>query len=136
MGFSAKPRLRGGGPIVMVDDNDADAMVARIYHRKAGLEQSFIHLESGESLLAHLDDATLPTPSIVMLDINMRGIDGFETLGLLRERSDELPVIVMVTSSKSEADQARAEELGADGYFVKPLEGTGYLEFFREISGA
>ncbi|MDP2928925.1 MAG: response regulator [Candidatus Omnitrophota bacterium] len=67
-------------------------------------------------------------PRIILLDINMRGMDGIETLEKIR-RIDKEAVIIMVTGVKDEDTMKRAKELGADDYITKPLS----LEYLDKV---
>lgn len=67
-------------------------------------------------------------PRIILLDINMRGIDGIETLKKIRE-IDKESVIIMVTGVKDDDTMKRAKELGADDYITKPLS----LEYLDKV---
>ena len=67
-------------------------------------------------------------PSIVLLDIRMRGMDGIETLKRIRE-IDKDAVVIMVTGEKDEDIMAKAKELGADDYITKPLS----LEYLDKV---
>jgi DNA-binding response OmpR family regulator len=73
-------------------------------------------------------DKTAPCPHLLLLDLNLPKLDGFEVLRRLRanERFKSLPVLVF-TSSDAPADRAMAAELGAS-YFRKP---TSYEEFLK-----
>jgi two-component system, response regulator len=133
------PKLIGDGPVVMVDDNDADVDVALRYYKKSRLTRPFIRLAGGEELLAYLDDcdrSSKPLPSLVMLDINMIGIDGHETLRRVRAdpRFVDLPVLIMVSGSRSALDRAESASGGANGFFSKPLNAAEYLPFFNALA--
>lgn len=67
-------------------------------------------------------------PRIVLLDINMRGMDGIETLKKIKEIDKNISVI-MVTGVKDEDVAAKARELGADDYVTKPLS----LEYLDKV---
>jgi two-component system chemotaxis sensor kinase CheA len=69
----------------------------------------------GAEALAILDRQRV---DLVLSDVEMPGIDGFELLTRVRQRDPELPV-VMVTTRGSIADRERAAALGADAYLVK-----------------
>src|SRR5207253_4660280 len=58
-------------------------------------------------------------PDLVILDINMPGMDGFEACGYIRQFSDA--AIIMLTASGNEGDKIRALDLGADDYLTKPF---------------
>lgn len=63
----------------------------------------------------------LTDPDLVLLDLNMKGLDGLETLKRLRERDPEVRV-VMLTVSDNEEDVVAALRAGADGYLLKDME--------------
>ncbi len=67
-------------------------------------------------------------PRIILLDINMRGMDGIETLKRIRE-IDKESAIIMVTGVKDDDTMRRAKELGADDYITKPLS----LEYLDKV---
>ena len=67
-------------------------------------------------------------PRIILLDINMRGMDGMETLKKIREIDKEC-AIIMVTGIKDDDIMRRAKELGADDYITKPLS----LEYLDKV---
>ncbi|MDD5174286.1 MAG: response regulator [Candidatus Omnitrophica bacterium] len=67
-------------------------------------------------------------PRIILLDINMRGMDGIETLKKIRE-IDKDAVIIMVTGVKDEDTIQKAKDLGADDYITKPLS----LEYLDKV---
>ena len=73
---------------------------------------------SGEEALAI---AAQQTPAVVLLDIGMPGIDGFETCRRLKAMSEGIQV-VMVSAKSSGEERVRAFELGADAYLVKPFD--------------
>ena len=72
-----------------------------------------------------------PLPSIILLDLKMPFLDGFEVLTWIRKQPElaKTPVAVL-TSSAEERDRRRAAELGAKAYFVKPPK----PETIKEIS--
>ena len=67
-------------------------------------------------------------PRIVLLDINMRGMDGIETLKKIREIDKDV-VIIMVTGVKDDDVMKKAMELGANDYITKPLS----LEYLDKV---
>jgi CheY-like chemotaxis protein len=75
-------------------------------------------------------------PAVVLLDINMPGLDGFEVLQRIREREAfaQLPVIMMLTNSDNPRDIERAAELGANGFQTKPATMKEYVRFFDSLA--
>ena len=108
-----KPK-RGGKVILVVDDEP----------RMIGFIRMNLELEEHRVLEAHNGVEALETlrkqlPDLVLLDVMMPELDGFETLRMLREFSD-IPVI-MLTAKGEENDKVLGLELGADDYITKPF---------------
>lgn len=121
-------------PIIMVDDDDTDRLLASRCFRKVGSTREFIALDGGASLLEYMErvernEAALP--AVVLLDINMPGMDGFATLDRLRKnmRYGRLPVITMLTHSERPKDETRTLQLGANAFKTKPDTIAGYVRF-------
>ena len=75
-------------------------------------------------------------PTVVLLDLKLPGVDGFEVLRQIKSTPilKRLPVIIL-TSSKEEADRALSYDIGTNSYLVKPLSFDGFLEVIRQIHG-
>lgn len=86
------------------------------------LVSSQLEVESAEDGQAALDRLAQTRFDLVVTDVEMPRVDGFELLARIRERFGELPVIMSSTRS-SPADRQRAVALGADAYFVKSESG-------------
>lgn len=92
----------------------------------ADLDCAIEHHETGDALLARL--ATPPRPDLVILDVNLPGLSGFDVLRAMKRRADcrEVPVLVLSASTlESYREQARA--LGA-AFFPKPFELARFIE--------
>lgn len=132
-------KLQGDGPLVMVDDNPADVMLARVCLEDSTLrERELLGFDSGAAFLAHLDGVArgeAPMPAIALLDINMPRMNGFELLEAVRAlpACRELPLIAMLTNSDNPADVDRALALGAQAYQRKPASVDEYVAFFDSL---
>lgn len=98
----------------MIDDDDALVRLTELNLTKADY-----HFVSARHGIAGLQMVETEKPSLVLLDITMPKLNGWETCRLIREVSD-VPIIV-VTGSDDEADKARGLNLGADDYVTKPF---------------
>lgn len=126
-------------PIVMVDDEALDRESVQRYLGRSRLENPFLGFEGGEDFLAYLDDAETgsePIPALVLLDINMPRMNGFEVLAAVRniERFRHVPIITMLTSSTDQRDIDRTSEMGANEYMVKPYRPREYQDFFDSLA--
>ena len=100
--------------ILVVDDETRIARMIRMNLEHDGYD--VIEAYSGQQAL---DMVRSRMPNLVILDVMMPGLDGYETLQILREIS-QVPVI-MLTAKGEEEDRIRGLELGADDYVTKPF---------------
>lgn len=108
---------RAGGRILVAEDDEISASILVHKLRKEGLEVT--RFDNGQDAY---QAALEQVPDLVILDVKMPGLDGFEVLDRLRKdiRFAKTPV-VMLTSMGQEADVVRGFGLGADDYVLKPF---------------
>jgi DNA-binding response OmpR family regulator len=113
---SAKPvpSESQGGTVLLVEDEHSIGSMTRGYLERSGYR--VIWVRSGEEALAELGRHQV---RIVVLDIRLPGIDGFDVARLVRTRSD-VPIL-MLTARDEEPDRVAGLELGADDYLTKPF---------------
>ncbi len=85
---------------------------------------------SGEEGLALV---TTLHPDLILLDLNMKGMDGLETLKQLKDREQDTRVI-MLTVSDNEEDVVAALRAGADGYLLKDMEPEDTLDYLLQAA--
>lgn len=102
--------------ILHVDDSQDDAFFVKRAIEASGLEVEVVHVEGGQQAIDFL--AAHPPPDLMLLDLKMPAMSGFEVLQWLKEHHFRFPVIVLTTSVLIE-DQKRALSLGAQVMFVK-----------------
>ena len=109
--------------ILAVDD---DAIILDTYQAILDEESSLHLVSSGEAALNFLNSH--PRVDLILLDIMMPGIDGYEICQKVRENPSFAHVKVILVSSKMTLeDRLRGYEVGADDYITKPFEGTELL---------
>jgi DNA-binding response OmpR family regulator len=101
--------------ILVVDDEPSVVEVVSLYLRREGY-----NVRSASDGMAALEAITDETPSLIVLDLMLPKIDGMEILRQVRQRSADVPVI-MLTARGQETDRIYGLELGADDYVVKPF---------------
>ncbi len=100
--------------ILVVDD---ESRMVRFIKMNLDLE-GYLTLEANDGLQA-LEKVRDHNPDLVLLDVEMPGLDGFETLKRIREVSDA--AVIMLTVRADEEDRIRGLDLGADDYVTKPF---------------
>jgi two-component system KDP operon response regulator KdpE len=113
--------------VLVVDDEAPMRRVLRASLTIHGYD--VVEAESGEEALDRLDGECC---DLVLLDLNLPGIDGIETCRAIRMDSD-VPVIV-VSVRDSEKDRAAAHAAGANGYVTKPFSVDTILSRIQEVS--
>ncbi len=107
-----------GGERILVVDDEPDIVALVVYH----LAKSGYRVSSASSGSDALATARRERPSLIVLDLMLPGMSGFEVLEKLRY--DELTAgiaVLMLTARKEEPDRIRGLELGADDYLTKPF---------------
>jgi DNA-binding response OmpR family regulator len=113
--------------VLIIEDDDAIAVPLAKGLTREGYDVE--RFERGEPALLRLQgDGAQPVPDVVLLDLGLPDLDGFELCRRLRATS-EVPVIV-VTARGEEVDRVVGLELGADDYIVKPF---GFRELVARI---
>jgi len=127
--------------ILLVEDNRMDVELTLDAFKEARLGNTVFVAANGQEALDYMfgrdkygNRATYPLPDIILLDLKMPGIDGFEVLRQIKASPmlKRIPVIVL-TSSKEEGDRALSYDIGANSYLVKPITFDGFLDVVRQI---
>jgi len=105
--------------VLLVDDRPSNILALESILQDSGLE--LLTAASGEEALRHLLRHDV---AMILLDVQMPGLDGYTTASLIRqrERSRDTPIIFITASSPTEAYVARGYELGAVDYVFRPIE--------------
>jgi len=121
--------------ILLVDDSEDDRLLMIRSLKKSSPEAEIITAEDGIAALKFIDNhaATHP-PSVVLLDLNMPKVDGFEVLSRIRANSatKNLPVVVLTTSNEA-CDVKRSYELGANSFVRKPVDSREYARTISQL---
>ena len=121
---------------MIVDDDADDREIIRDAFMSSTESQDYVFIENGDKLLEYLEqNGEVEVPSLIMLDLNMPGKDGRETLKELKtnNRYHHIPTIVFTTSS-SMRDKQMVYELGANCFITKPDTFNKLIEMAGSIS--
>ncbi|AWT37734.1 response regulator [Deinococcus arenae] len=115
--------------VLLVDDNPADLMLAREVFSDHGEHLTVTTCSSGEEALSLL--RTGDKPDVVILDVNMPVMSGFEVLKAIKDDPQLLAIpVVMLSTSSQPGDIARAYTLHASSYMVKS---TSFQKFVEQV---
>jgi len=127
--------------ILLVEDNPMDVILTLDAFKEAKLNNKINVAHDGEEALDYLfgnekyaDRILYPLPSLILLDLKMPRIDGFEVLKQIKntEKLKRIPVIIL-TSSKEEGDRALSYDIGANSYLLKPVNFNGFVDVVKKI---
>ena len=113
-------------PILIVDDNEQILKILTQYVEREGWP--YLTARSGEEALSLFDAAS---PSMILLDIMLPGIDGLEVCKRIR-RVSSLPIL-MITAKDEDADRILGLDIGADDYIVKPFSPGEVMARIRSV---
>ena len=127
--------------ILMADDDEDDRLLARDALTESRVLNDFHCVADGIELMKYLrreglykDEELYPTPSLILLDLNMPRLDGRGAL--IQIKADpalrSIPVIVL-TTSRAEEDMIRAYDLGAASYITKPVTFEKLVDLMRSL---
>jgi CheY-like chemotaxis protein len=128
--------------ILLADDDPNDVHIVKAAFDRAGYAFPFHVVPNGEQAIAYLkgegkyaNRKKFPIPSLLLLDIKMPSIDGFEVLRWVRSRAEwrVLPVIVL-TNSYYGPDVNRAYDLGANSFLTKPGDFNQYVGAVKQVA--
>jgi two-component system response regulator len=124
--------------ILLVEDNPDDQELALLAFKEANIT---ITCSDGEEALDYLfatgmyaDRDARIMPEVMLLDLKLPKVDGFEVLKRVREdpRTKLLPVVVLTTSSEQK-DLVESYQLGTNSYIRKPVDFSKFIEFAQQF---
>jgi len=127
--------------ILLAEDDDNDVFFMRRALQKSQVDFALQVVTDGKQAIDHLsvqgnsgNRKQHSLPSVILLDLKMPFLDGFEVLTWIRAQPSlkGIPVAIL-TSSAEDRDRRRAHELGASAYFVKPPKPETIQEIVRLI---
>jgi CheY-like chemotaxis protein len=124
--------------ILLVEDNPADARLTREAFIDSKMVNTLHHVRDGDEAMAFLNRkppyADAPRPDVVLLDLNMPGMDGRAVLAAMKSdpHLKTIPVVVLTTSEADE-DIVRSYELHANCYVTKPVDFDKFVTIVQAI---
>jgi CheY-like chemotaxis protein len=129
-------------PILLVEDSEDNVFLVRHAMHKAGITARLEVATSGEQAIEYLggingysDWNQFPLPSIVLLDLKMPGMDGFDVLKWIRQRPGLKALrVAMLTSSDMPSEIKMAHDLGANIFLTKPVQLERLVQIMKTLN--
>ncbi len=125
--------------VLKAEDDEHDIVAVKRAWKKGKINNLLYIVNDGEECLDYLhqrgkysEQGTAPRPGILLLDIKMPKMDGLAVLEYVRKNDEfhRLPVIIL-TTSKDEADRLKSYDLQANAYIIKPI---GFDNFSKAVN--
>ncbi|HOO74362.1 MAG TPA: response regulator [Tepiditoga sp.] len=118
-------------PIAVVDDYEIDFMIIKNTLEEAGLENPIIHFRNGKDILNYLKENNTP-PCIIILDLYMPEMNGFEFLKISNEKNLLKNIkVVVLTGKKEDINRIKSFNMGAVGFIQKPFDYNDFLDVIK-----
>src|SRR5213592_4005390 len=129
--------------ILLVEDDEADIFLLRRAFRDARIANPLIEVRDGQAAIQYLsgegdyaDRARYPIPFLILLDLRLPKLSGFEVIAWMRDQPQLANLIVVVlTASDHVPDVTKARDLGANSYLVKPGNFEELVQMVKRIKG-
>lgn len=126
--------------ILIAEDSDDDFEATELALRESNLQNPLIRCETGEETLDYLyqtgkfKDFSSTLPGIILLDLNMPGVDGFKVLSKIKkdESLKKIPVVILTTSSDTR-DIAQCYQKGANTFVQKPVDLDNFMDAIKSL---
>lgn len=126
---------RSRAAVLVVEDSEDDFFLLQRVFRKLAPDVEITRLDNGSEALKYFDGAkqtSAVTPALLLLDLKLPGVSGFEILKAVRSEPVFASVAINILSSSAEpSDVRQAFSLGANAYTVKPIS----LNEYEEVMG-
>lgn len=133
--------INSGKKILLVEDNPDDELLTLLAFKDNNIVNEVIVARDGEQALDYLfgngiyaDRDLSIYPQVILLDLKLPKVDGLEVLKQIRSKplTRLLPVVIL-TSSKEEADIVNSYQLGANSYIRKPVDFEQFSEAIKQL---
>ncbi|MDD5458751.1 MAG: response regulator [Phycisphaerae bacterium] len=128
-------KMKSTKPILLVEDDQADAYITQQALNTIGVANKLIHQPGGEEAIEYLNDSDNEPPCLVLLDLNMPRMSGFDFLKIVKaDRKLKRTPIVILSTSDARRNIQEGYDLGAAGYIVKPVDFNQFVEAMQALN--
>lgn len=122
--------------LLLVEDDDIDAMTIQRSFSKQRISNQIMRAEDGQIALDLIRKNQVPTPFVILLDLNLPRMNGHEFLQSLRDDPVHKDTVVFVlTTSSADQDMVKAYEKFIGGYFLKSESGEQFMNLIGMLDG-
>ncbi len=126
--------------IFLVEDDPGHAILIEKNLRRAGIANEIMMVNDGQKAVDFLlkrdgyKDDTHPAPLVILLDLNLPVLDGYQVLKIIKndERTRQIPVVILTTTNNP-AEVAKCYELGCNVYVTKPVEYEAFSKAIQNL---
>ena len=128
---------------LLIEDNEDHVLLIRRAFAKSKVVNPLQVVRTGEDAIAYLEGtgrfsnrAEFPLPAVILLDLKLTGMDGFDVLRWIHQQPALRPARVVVLTSSSEIrDVNLAYQLGANSFLVKPVDFEDFVRVTQALQG-
>ena len=120
--------------ILLVEDDPGHARLIEKNLRRSNIANQIIHVSNGQQALDYLFGEEYPSSLLVLLDLNMPVLDGYQVLERIKadERTKRIPVVVLTTTHDLR-EVSRCYDLGCNVYVTKPIDYQQFSDAIRKL---
>jgi CheY-like chemotaxis protein len=120
--------------ILLVEDDTGHARLVKLNLKRGGIHNEIIHFETGRKALDFLSQNGSDKKYLMILDINMPGINGLQVLSRLKssEITRNIPIIILTTATE-EREAEYCYELGCNVFITKPIDYETFCNAIQEL---
>lgn len=127
---------KGEVTLLLVEDDEVDAMTVKRGLSKHKIANPLVRARNGLEAISIMESEEVPSPYVVLLDLQMPKMSGLEFLKNIREKEAfKKTVVFVLTTSKDEEDILTSYEFNVAGYFIKDEVGANFTKVIEMLDG-
>jgi CheY-like chemotaxis protein len=120
--------------ILLAEDDPGHARLIEKNLRRSNITNTIVHVSDGQQAIDYLFGDGCPSLLLVLLDLNMPVLDGYQVLERIKadERTKRIPVVILTTTDDIR-EVSRCYDLGCNVYMTKPMNYQQFSEAIRQL---
>ena len=126
--------MRSAKPLLLIEGSLDEAMIVRRALGELGIKKELVHVPDAEEALTYLRSPVKTKPALILLDLNLPGMNGVELLETIKADPALAEIAVVVLSTSDERrDILDSFDLSVAGYIVKPADYASLVETLKIV---